>query len=97
MENSNKISDVGLLNGKMGIVIFFAHYAQYTGLQRYDEFAENLLDEIYDALGRNSPIDFQSELCGIGWGIEYLVQNGLMAGNTDEILEDIDKKIMRIT
>jgi len=96
MKKSNQTSAIGLLNGKMGIVIFFAHYAQYTGLQHYDEFTENLLDEVYSMLGRNSPIDFQSGLCGIGWGIEYLVQNGLMEGNTDEILEDIDKKIMDI-
>ncbi|MCL2651256.1 MAG: glycosyltransferase [Candidatus Azobacteroides sp.] len=94
MQNSNEIGDPGLLYGKMGIVIFFARYAQYTSIPYYEKFAETLLDEIYDMLGRNSSIDFQSGLCGIGWGIEYLVQNGLMEGNTDEILEDIDKKVM---
>jgi len=96
MHNSNKTSNTGLLYGKMGIMIFFAHYAKYTGLSVYDDFAEKLLDEIYDNLGQNSSIDFHSGLCGIGWGIEYLVQNGLMEGDTDEILEDIDKKVMDI-
>jgi hypothetical protein len=31
---------------------------------------------------------------GIDWGIEYLLQNGLMESNSDEVLSEIDRKIM---
>lgn len=84
----------GLLNGKMGGVIFFGYYAQYTGKTYFREYAEELLDDIFDRVHENIPINFIDGLCGIGWGIEYLIQHSLMDGDADEVLEDIDKKII---
>lgn len=84
----------GLFHGKMGIVLFFVHYAQYTGSTNHELFAELLLEEIYRDITFQTPLNFESGLCGIGWGIEYLVQNHFMKGDTDEILEDIDRKVM---
>ncbi len=92
--NSSFTSDLGLFHGKMGIVIFFAHYARWTGNALYEDFADELLAEIYEDIHTDTPINLESGLCGIGWGIEYLVQNGFMEGDTDEILEDIDRRIM---
>lgn len=86
--------DLGLYHGKMGIVIFFVHYAKYTSSKTYQQFAELLLEEIYQEITSRTPLNFESGLCGIGWGIEYLVQNNFMKGDTNEILEDIDKKVM---
>ena len=40
------------------------------------------------------PINLETGLCGIGWGIEYLIQNGFMEGDSNEILTEIDKKVM---
>lgn len=34
-------------------------------------------------------------LSGIGWGIEYLIQQGFIEGNADEILEEIDLYVVR--
>lgn len=92
--NSSFTSDLGLFHGKMGIVIFFAHYARWTGNALYEDFADELLAEIYEDIHTDTPINLESGLCGIAWGIEYLVQNGFMEGDTDEILEDIDRRIM---
>ncbi len=92
--NSSFTSDLGLFHGKMGIVIFFAHYARWTGNALYEDFADELLAEIYEDIHTDTPINLEGGLCGIGWGIEYLVQNGFMEGDTDEILEDIDRRIM---
>lgn len=39
-------------------------------------------------------MNFSEGLCGIGWGLEYLFQHGFTEGYLDEILEDIDAKIM---
>jgi hypothetical protein len=47
-------------------------------------------------LSTSSPYDFETGLAGIGWGIEYLVQNNFSEGNTDEILEVVDNKVFRI-
>jgi len=92
--NASFIEDLGLYHGKMGILLFFIHYSRYKGIPIYNDFAGELLNEIYEEIHMDMPIDFESGLCGIGWGIEYLIQNGFVEGDSDQILEDIDKKIM---
>ena len=68
-------TDSSIVYGRMGLVLFFFHYARYT---------ENTLFE-----------DFGGEiLCGIAWGIEYLLANKFISGDSNEVLFDIDQKIM---
>lgn len=92
--NSSFISNIGLFHGKMGIVLFFAHYGRYTDNSLYDDFASELMEEISEDITANTSIDFENGLCGVGWGIEYLVSNGFMEGSSDEILEKLDHKVM---
>ena len=87
-------SNVGLYHGKMGIVLLFAHYGRFMENTLYGDFAGELLDEIYEDIHSDTPIDFENGLCGIGWAIEYLLQNGFMEGDSDEVLFEIDRKIM---
>ena len=94
MIHASFLPDLGLFHGKMGIVLFFVHYARFTENPLYDDFAGVLLDEIYEELHPDLPVNFESGLCGIGWGIEYLLQNGFMEGDSNEILSEIDNKIM---
>ena len=86
--------NAGLLNGKMGGVVFFGRYARHTGKAYFREYAEELLDEVFDMVHENIPINFVDGLCGIGWGVEYLIQNSLMEGDSDDVLEYIDKKVI---
>lgn len=92
--HSIDIEDIGLFHGKMGVVLFFAHYARYTDQAIYDDFAGELLEEISENIPETLPINLETGLCGIGWGIEYLIQNGFMEGDSNEILTEIDKKVM---
>lgn len=92
--NYSFIPDISLFYGKMGGVIFFCHYGRYTDNKLYDEFANELLDELYEEISTDIPVGFSRGLCGIGWGIEYLVSNKFMKGNTSKILADLDKQIM---
>lgn len=92
--HSCSLDDVGLFHGKTGVVLFFAHYARYTGIEMYDDFAEKLLEDIANNISKALPINMEFGLCGIGWGINYLIQNGFMKGDPNEILADIDEKIM---
>ncbi|MDR2057981.1 MAG: hypothetical protein LBP83_06835 [Dysgonamonadaceae bacterium] len=92
--NTSYITNLGLYHGKMGVVLFFYHYSDHIGDSLYNDFAGELLDEIYDELHVNIPLDFENGLCGIGWSIEYLIQRGYIQGNSDEILSDIDTRIM---
>lgn len=94
--NSSFLDNSGLVNGKMGVVIFFCHYSRYCKNLLYDDFAGELLDEIYEDITIDAPIDFENGLSGIGWGIEYLIQNYFMQGNSSQILEEIDCNIMKL-
>lgn len=93
--NSSFVSSIGLFHGKMGLVLFFSFYARHSNNNQYNQLAYDLLDEIYEDIDKNVLLNFENGLCGIGWAIEFLVQNGYMQGDTDEILEDIDKQIMK--
>lgn len=91
--NASFLKDLGLYHGKMGIALFFAHYSRYTGMKLYDDFAGILIDEIYEEIHTGYSIDLENGLSGIGWGIEYLLQNNFMTGNSFLILRDIDERI----
>ncbi|GHT19372.1 hypothetical protein AGMMS4957_03820 [Bacteroidia bacterium] len=87
-------NNIGLLNGKTGIVLFFYHYSRYTGKKIYDAFAGELIDEIYKEIHLDTPCNFKDGLCGIAWGIEYLIRHQFVEANPDEVLEDLDKQII---
>ena len=79
----------------MGIVIFFYHYNRYTDNKIFEDFAGELLDEIFEEINSNTPINFADGLTGIGWGIEYLLQNKFVNADSDEVLTEIDDTIFR--
>lgn len=91
---SKFVPDIGLLNGKIGIVIAFAHLYEYTHNEIYYDYMSELLDDVLEYVHKGLDMGFASGLSGIGWGIEYLLQNGFVEGDSIEICEDIDKKIM---
>lgn len=92
--NASFTKSLGLFHGKMGLVIFFYHYARYSQSVIYEEFAGELLDEIHEDIHIDMPIDFENGLSGIAWGIEYLRQSGFVEGETVEVLTDINLQIM---
>lgn len=83
-------SDWGLFKGRMGAILFLFHYARYTGKTLYADFAEKLLDDIYEDITDGVTT---CQLCEIGWGILYLLQQGFVEGDADEILEVIDHRV----
>ena len=94
--NSSFTGYIGLFHGRMGIILFFVHYAHSTQSKHYEDFAGYLLDELYEEIHEDLPVNLENGLCGISWGIEYLVQQGFMEVDTDEILVDIDCKMMEL-
>ncbi len=94
--NANKVVDIGLLDGKFGIVLFLFQYSRYSNNETYYQFAEQIFDDIINTVSGNIPIAFCNGLTGIGWGIEYLSQNGFLEGDTNDILESFDRKILKM-
>lgn len=94
--NSANLNDLSLFHGKMGLIILFIHYSKYSRNSIYEEFAWELLDDVFNEINLDIPINFEFGLCGIGWGIEYLLQNNYLEGDSNMILENIDNKIMEL-
>jgi hypothetical protein len=91
--NASFIDNPGLINGKMGIALFFYKYGRYSGKKVFTDYAGELIDEIYGQINNNTVLDFTNGLMGIGWSIEYLVENKFVDADTDEVLADIDKTV----
>jgi lantibiotic modifying enzyme len=88
-------SNYGLFHGNTGLSIFFYHHAKSTNNPEYELIADDLLDKVFANINTSASVDFENGLAGIGWGIEYLVQNGFAEGDTDEILEEVDNKVFK--
>ncbi|MDR2913850.1 MAG: hypothetical protein LBV74_03295 [Tannerella sp.] len=84
----------GLMHGKMGITVFFFHYAQHTGNELYADYAMDLMDEMLNQIHVNSPADYEKGIAGIGVGFDYLIRNNFLVVE-DDICEDFDDRMVR--
>lgn len=87
---------IGLLDGKMGIALVLAHYARCSRKKNIEHAADFLVENVMNQLTTTVSIDFANGLSGIGWGIEYLIQNNYMKGCGADILQDLDERIMQV-
>lgn len=96
LEQSPCMDNPGLLHGKMGISIYLFHLYKKTGKTLYRDHAELLIDTIWEKAEDNVlPLDFESGLAGVAWGIKYLVKNRFIEAETDDILYELDDKVFK--
>lgn len=81
----------GLLDGKMGVIVFLFHYARIQQDEFYANIADNLLDSVLANINIHTSIDYSSGLSGIGTAIEYLFRNGFISGDMDDVLSEVDE------
>ena len=84
----------GLIHGKMGIAIFFFHYAKYTNNAMFENYAFDLLGEMQTQIHVNSQADYEKGIAGIGTGLDYLIKNKFLDAD-DDIFEDFDRRMYR--
>lgn len=89
-------TDISLFDGKMGLVLFFARYYRLTGNKIYERTADELMDQVIEGIHKELPIGLAKGLAGIGWGIEYLIQNGYLEGDSLDVCEEIDRRLLEI-
>lgn len=95
-QNGFARSNCGLLNGNMGLALFYYTLAKKTGDNNFEKIADCLIDNVITGTKNLSISNFENGLAGIGWGIEYFIQKRYVKGNANEILEDIDTRIFKI-
>lgn len=89
LENQAMPDRYVLKNPMMGKVICLYTYARSIGDQQMVGRADDLLNVVIDVVlaGANDGI----ALCSLGCGLIYLLRNGFVEGDEDEILSDIDR------
>jgi len=95
MLHSKDFPNQGLLYGRLGVALVMEQYAMNTQLKPVRILAENIIEESFEHISSDVPLDLSSGLCGIGWSIEFMLQNGFMKGNSLDICEVIDNKLMQ--
>lgn len=93
--HSNDVQAPGLFDGQMGIVLVLSEYVRLRKLRPLKTAINFLLEQIIDHLSTEMSLDFANGLTGIGWGIEYLLQNKFQSGCGAIICADIDRKLMQ--
>ena len=94
--NGGYLGNPGLYSGEMGLVLFFFRYARFIENELYSNYALNLFKKVTNSIYVNTPINYKQGITGIGSAIEYLVQEGYLDFDTDELLEDFDDRIFSI-
>lgn len=84
----------GLIHGKMGITIFFFHYAKHAKNQLFTDYALDIIGEMQRQLHANYRADYEKGIAGIGVGIDYLIQNNFFNVEKD-FFEDFDERVYR--
>lgn len=88
------VQDVGLFHGKMGIAMALHLYAGKWDDEMLSEYAWDLLRQVYDGVHTDMPVGLESGLAGIGYAVTVLRKAGAVDGNLNDILGEIDAKIM---
>jgi hypothetical protein len=91
------INQYGLYDGKAGLCIAAFLYYRNTGKTIWNEEAMLLLDEVCENIGTVQQMDFATGLPGIGWALEWIVQNNFVEANTDDVLESLDDELFKAT
>lgn len=87
----------GLYYGRLGLILFFYHYASYSNNIEYVKLADQMLIDVMSGLYADIPIEIDSGLCGLGFFLCYLISKGFVEGEIDDVLSEVDKMIVAKT
>jgi lantibiotic modifying enzyme len=89
------IHSCNLFDGKTGVMLFFFEYYKSTDEIMYKRFAEYLLEQIWNDIDIDLPVNLAYGLSGLGVAIEYLAFNNFIdCENTVDLCENLIKQIM---
>ena len=98
---TDKQETIGLYEGKMGrlIVLCESSRLKKAEIPEQEDFANEMLAVICDTILQNkmSDLSFSHGICGVGWGLMYLRQNGFVDDDFEEELQQIDIKIQELS
>ncbi len=93
LKNQSQLpSDIGLLTGRMGIVLFLYYYSLYAKQEESRDIAFELIGGIFDQIETSEvPHTFCEGLAGIGWGLNHLMRQGFIEADIDDLFAELDQ------
>ncbi|GGC36222.1 hypothetical protein GCM10011386_30450 [Parapedobacter defluvii] len=87
LANGDLLNNNGLLNGRMGLALFYYYYYEYTQNEKYAEIGGKLVTEAVENIVSSKTINpyLANGLTGILWGLNILYQRGYLADPPMEI------------
>lgn len=79
----------GLVDGKMGRVLFYYELSRTIGITTYNDMADILLDDIVSGVERMNDTSMESGLSGVGWGINFAIRNSFVDAD-EEVLDELE-------
>lgn len=92
--HSSYINNVSFFHGKMGLVVAMYAYAKRYSDSYIEEYAWDLLQQVYDGVYADMPIGLEFGLAGIGYATALLYEKGWIECDLNGVLSDVDSKIM---
>ena len=91
----NRQEGFGLFKGDMGVCLALFVLNREKKDPVVEDFADNLIDRIYARAAKEKKAFFDTGFAGIGWGINYLMEDHYYEGDVDEVLKDIDAAVFK--
>lgn len=93
--SANRQNSFGLYTGKTGAAFCYFSLSTFFQPEYNIQKGEELIGEVISHIHTIKDTSFSEGLCGIGWGICALLQNGYKLPYTESILNDIDDLIYK--
>lgn len=95
--NKKEQLGLGIHSGTMGLIMSHFMTAAYLKDNGLYEKGTSLLEYLIDNISTCRDLSFENGLCGIGFGVEWLVRNNFIEANTNDLLADLDDEIWKKT
>lgn len=83
-------SDCHLAHAQMGYILFLYVYARNRGDKEMGKRADSLLDYLLSQIHEGIPIGLENGLCGIAFGLLFLLRNNYVEGDEEIVMKQID-------
>ena len=91
---SSYSKDISLFHGKMGMALSLYLYAEKSGDNLLKEYTWDLFLQVHESVHTDMPVGLECGLAGIGVGTVLLCQYSGQDCNFNDILAEVDTKIM---
>lgn len=95
LSSVNDSYPIGLVNGKLGLCIYYFYLSRWEDKDEFKQIAENLLGDVVSQLSETMDITVETGLAGIAIGISHLIKEKFIGGDINVVLEEVDNSIFR--